>query len=159
MEKNILKGKVILRKIEVTNVPHFFFKSNGVTVPLSRASSMATELAPVILFLRHIVEKRNILFIEEPEAHLHLEAQRKIATAIVMLVNAGIRVVVTTHSDYFLDQIAYHLLLSKLDENNTDDPALSEDHVGVYDFVQEKNGTVVKKLISMQEGRICVLPE
>ncbi|MGZ4031743.1 MAG: AAA family ATPase, partial [Tumebacillaceae bacterium] len=45
------------------------------------------------------------LIIEEPEAHLNLDMQRKMAQAIVRLVNLGLPVWITTHSDTMFQQI------------------------------------------------------
>lgn len=72
---------------------------------LSQASSMVSELAPLVLFLRSVVRPGDLLIIEEPEAHLHPAAQSQLAFTFARLVRAGVRVVVTTHSDCFLQQI------------------------------------------------------
>lgn len=72
---------------------------------LSQASSMVSELAPLVLFLRSVVRPGDMLIMEEPEAHLHPAAQSQLAFTFARLVRAGVRVVVTTHSDCFLQQI------------------------------------------------------
>ena len=36
-----------------------------------QASSMVAELAPVVLYLRHLVRPDDVLIIEEPESNLH----------------------------------------------------------------------------------------
>ena len=38
---------------------------------LMNASSMVTELTPLVLYLRHLVHRHDLLIIDEPEAHLH----------------------------------------------------------------------------------------
>lgn len=77
----------------------------GVRLPISLVSSMAAELAPLLLFLRHVLFSDELLIIEEPEAHLHPAAQRALARALTRLANEGSRLMITTHSDYFLSQI------------------------------------------------------
>ncbi len=72
---------------------------------LSQASSMVSELAPLVLFLRSVVRPGDMLIMEEPEAHLHPAAQSQLAFTFARLVRAGVHVVVTTHSDCFLQQI------------------------------------------------------
>ena len=47
-----------------------------------------------------------MLIIEEPEAHLHPAAQTQMAVALTGLVRAGVRVVLTTHSDWLLKEIS-----------------------------------------------------
>lgn len=44
-----------------------------------------------------------ILAIEEPEAHLHPLAQQWLAEKLIKLAEAGVQVVITTHSPYFID--------------------------------------------------------
>ncbi|XYH99098.1 AAA family ATPase [Sorangium sp. So ce1128] len=73
-------------------------------LPMELSSSLVTELAPVVLTLRH-VSGYPVLVIEEPEAHLHPKLQRKLAQVIVRLVRKGLRVWITTHSENFCQQI------------------------------------------------------
>jgi len=75
-------------------------------VRLTRASSMVSELAPVVLFMRGVIRVGDTLVIEEPEAHLHPAAQTRMAVTLARLVRAGVRVLVTTHSDWLLKEIA-----------------------------------------------------
>ena len=66
---------------------------------------MVSETAPVILFLKYLVGENDLLILEEPESHLHPAAQRQLARGIVRLVNAGVKVLITTHSDIIVSQI------------------------------------------------------
>ena len=63
---------------------------------------MVSELAPLILFLKYLVRPGDLLILEEPESHLHPAAQRRLARGIVRLVNAGVKVLITTHSETFV---------------------------------------------------------
>ena len=74
-------------------------------IRLTRVSSMVSELAPVVLFLRGIVRVGDTLVIEEPEAHLHPAAQTRMAVTLARLIRAGVRVLITTHSDWLLKEI------------------------------------------------------
>ena len=159
MEKNILHGSIQSESSESNQYPEFTYKQNGFEVPLLRSSSMVSELAPVVLFIRHRVGKGDLLIIEEPESHLHPEAQRGIAKTIVRLVRSGVRVVVTTHSDYFLEQLGNHVRLSKLTKAqrgkfpDSQNLFLEENEIGAYVFnQQEKGGTVVERLNFDQEN-------
>lgn len=152
MEKNILHGSIESENPESTPYPQFTYKQNGFEVPLLRSSSMVSELAPAVLFIRHRVGRGDLLIIEEPEAHLHPEAQRKVAKMIVRLVRAGVKVMTTTHSDYFLEQIGNYVRLSELSKDKRKSIAvtqglfLNENEVGAYGFKGRSKGTIVKRL-------------
>ena len=71
--------------------------------PMARASSMLSELAPLLLVLKSHLRVDH-LTIDEPEAHLHPEMQVRVATFFAELVNSGMGIVLTTHSDFFVAQ-------------------------------------------------------
>lgn len=158
MEKNILHGSIKSESSESNQYPQFLYKQNGFEVPLLRSSSMVSELAPVVLFIKHRLKEDDLLIIEEPEAHLHPEAQRNIAKTVVHLIRAGVRVMVTTHSDYFLEQLGNYVRSSKLTEEQreklTNDKFsfLKENEIGAYVFNQHESGTTVERLHFDQEN-------
>ena len=153
MEKEALDGSIILKFSEVGHYPQFSYKQKKVQIPLSQSSSMISELAPIVLFLKYKVNKGDLLIIEEPEAHLHPEAQTSIAKTVVRLIRAGVRVMITTHSSYFLDQLAYYILQSKLIGDKSSKAKrhshplfLKEEETGAYVFKRSEQGTVVERL-------------
>jgi predicted ATPase len=111
-------------------------------------------LAPLILFLKYLVRPGDMLILEEPESHLHPAAQRRMAQGIVRLVNAGVKVIITTHSDMFVGQINNFLALSQASQEligeHGFEPSdfLKHDQVGAYLFKhdQEKRGSVIQPL-------------
>lgn len=107
IESNVLAGQILM-KPSASGYPEFLYSPTdmGEEVRLTRAASMVSELAPVVLFLRGGIRSSDMLIIEEPEAHLHPGAQTEIALTLAGLVRAGVRVVVTTHSDWLLKEIA-----------------------------------------------------
>ena len=153
-EDNLLQGAVHLRRTE-TNYPAFTYRPAGWDddLPLMRASSMVSELAPVVLYLRHVVEAGDVLIIEEPEAHLHPAMQTKLARELARLVRSGVRVVLTTHSEWLLEQIGNLVALSQLPQSHraklkADDVALSPRDVGAWLFRprQRPRGSVVEEV-------------
>ena len=153
MEKEALDGSIISKFSEVGHYPQFSYKQSKVQIPLSQSSSMISELAPIVLFLKYKVNKGDLLIIEEPEAHLHPEAQTSIAKTVVRLIRAGVRVMITTHSSYFLDQLAYYILQSKLIGDKSSKAKrhshplfLKEEETGAYVFKRSEQGTVVERL-------------
>jgi len=101
LERDVLAGGVSL-SLDPSGYPEISYRYRGQDLPLHRTSSMISELAPVVLYLRHVVDENGLLIIEEPESHLHPESQLLLAHVLVKLVNVGLRIMLTTHSDYFL---------------------------------------------------------
>lgn len=140
LENNMLGGQVHL-KPALSGYPDFRYAPDGAEtkLPLSQSSSMVSELAPLVLFLRSGVKPGDMLIIEEPEAHLHPGAQADMAVILARLVRAGVRVIVTTHSDWLLQEIG-NLVLEGLLEDETDQPAswLLPEEVGVWHFQKDE---------------------
>lgn len=60
-----------------------------------------SQVLPVLVALL-VAEPGQLVYIEQPELHLHPRAQHALAQAFVDAANRGVRVVVETHSDLFL---------------------------------------------------------
>jgi len=80
-------------------------KTTNKALPYYMASTSVRALFDLHLWLKHLAEKGDILFIDEPELNLHPENQIKIARLLVNLVNAGLKVFITTHSDYIIKEL------------------------------------------------------
>ena len=87
------------------------------------------------------------MIIEEPEAHLHPAAQTQMAVTLGRLVRAGIRVLVTTHSDWLLKEIGNLMREGALVEQTGDrgrdstlPSTLHPDEVGIWLFRQDGAG-------------------
>ena len=88
------------------------------TIPLHLASSSARGLADLYFYLRHRARPNDLLIIDEPESHLDTENQVLLARMLVRLVRAGIKVLVTTHSDYLIKEFNNLIMLGGLSEAN-----------------------------------------
>ncbi len=144
LENNILMGDVRVDR-SVTGYPSFTYRPRDwkKDLPLMRASSMVSELAPVALYLRHVVRSDDLLIIEEPESHLHPAMQAAFTRELARAVRAGVRILMTTHSEWFLEQIGNLVNLSELPGNKRkgfvkEDFSLSPDAVGVWLFKTAK---------------------
>ena len=156
LEENILSGAVSVKKSDI-GYPRFFYIPQGwkeaKELPLMNASSMVSELAPLVLYLRHVVAPGDLLIIEEPESHLHPAMQAAFARQLAQVVKAGIRVIVTTHSEWVLDQFANLVRLSDLPQAKRKefpeaDAALRPDQFGAWLFKpkQRPKGSVVEEI-------------
>ena len=149
LERETLAGRILTTRSSAGGYPEFVYRARDAEqeIRLTRASSMVSELAPVVLFLRGIVGPGDTFIIEEPEAHLHPAAQIQMAMTLARLVRAGVRVVVTTHSDWLLQEIANLMRegeMSKALGGPSDQeplPAwLSPHEVGIWLFNRETEG-------------------
>jgi hypothetical protein len=157
--ENVAHGTIELR--DAPGAREFKYRPHGspLELPLHATSSMITELTPFLVSLGEGLRGRHIIF-EEPEAHLHLEAQREMARAIARLLSMGAQVTLTTHSDTFVQQI--NNLMSLHDHPNR--AALMErfgyqradlidpSNVEAYEFQPLPDGTEVRRLERTQEG-------
>ena len=141
----VLAGKIIVTTSQ-GGYPKYNYCPEGSEqeVSLTRTAAMVSELAPLVLYLRGLVKPGDILIIEEPEAHLHPGAQADLAVILARLVRAGVRVIITTHSDWLLEEIG-NLILEGLLEEKTDDPAswLLPEEVGAWHFQKDKSVTEI----------------
>lgn len=148
LEHHVFKGQIGLEEVE-SGQPQITYRAGVVNLPIDRASSMVAELAPLALWISDLIPG-DCLFIDEPEAHLHPENQRRIATVLARLVRAGVRVVVATHSSTILHQISNHLIASRLPAAKraefgfTDDDVLDANEVGVFLFDVQEDGTQIR---------------
>ncbi len=146
LEQDVLKGAVRLNDA-AGEYPSFDYRPEGwdKSLPLMRASSMVSELAPVVLYLRHLVGPGDILIIEEPESHLHPAMQVEFTRQLAAVVRAGIRVIVTTHSEWLLQELANLVRLSQVSEAERSkiaggDVALDTTQVGAWLFKPDASG-------------------
>ena len=141
IEKSIMGGSVSTERSEAIEYPEFVYQPTGwkESLPLKNASSMVSELSPVVLYLRHQVEPGDVLIIEEPESHLHPAMQVQFTRQLAAIVNAGVRVIVTTHSEWVLEELANLVRLSSVKESDRariddDDVSLDPAQVGAWLF-------------------------
>ena len=88
-------------------------RKGGFDIPLHIASSSARGLSDLYFFLRHAAKKNQLLIIDEPESHLDTANQIQLARLLARAVHAGLKVLITTHSDYLIKEINNLLMLSE----------------------------------------------
>lgn len=166
IEEDILGGLVEVDKTGATGYPRFTYRPNGwgkdSRLPLMNASSMISELAPVVLYLRHIVGSGDVLIIEEPESHLHPAMQVEFTRQIATLVQSGIRVMVTTHSEWLLEELANIVKRSEIPGKgrrgaSSGAPSLSPEDVGVWLF-ERRNRPRGSKVTEIKLGESGLYP-
>lgn len=128
------------------NTVQLEYKSEHATTPLTASSSMINQVAPMLLFIERYVYQGDTLIIDEPESHLHPAAQQEMAAILTYLVRSGVKVLITTHSHYIVEQIGNFVTASMLEPETRrrvlaipgplgqEDVYLREAEVAVFDF-------------------------
>ncbi len=153
LEKNLFPGSIRLKPSE-TGYPSFSYRPDGwdTDLPLMRTSSMVSELAPVVLYLRYLVRPGDLLIIEEPESHLHPAMQTAFAGELARLARSGVRVMLTTHSEWMLEALANLVRMGDLPKREREgitgsELALSSGDVGAWMFTPNAEGSTVEEIL------------
>jgi len=165
MSYDLIQGRIALEVAHPNLPPSFSYEFKGGRIPLYRASSSVSELAPFFLYVRYPLKPGDVLIIDEPEAHLHPGAIRILAKYLVRLVRERVNLIITTHSDYLLEQLNNFILLGKVGperrkEKYQDyevDDFLKPEEVGAYvfNYDEKEEGYVTQELvIDEEEGLI-----
>lgn len=96
-------------------------------IPLQIASSSTKSLFGLEYYLKYRFTKGDILFIDEPEMNLDPSNQVRMASILTKLTNYGVKVIISTHSDYLVRATTNFLLESKIKNGD-----LTSDTVGYY---------------------------
>jgi hypothetical protein len=108
---------------------------------LHESGSMIKSLGSLVVHLRYHASSDQRLFIDEPELNLHPDSQRRIARVLAKAVNRGLKILISTHSDYIIRELNNLIMLGQatdaakalIDELGYDREAvLTGEQMGVY---------------------------
>lgn len=135
---NIIGGEyTVTRNDELYFVP----KGKRVRLSMDESSSAVRSLLDVGFYLRHVAQPGDLLMVDEPELNLHPENQRRVARLFARLINIGVKVFITTHSDYIIKELNTLIMLGRgkphlerirKREGYRSDELLSADRIRVY---------------------------
>ena len=156
MEDELIGGKLQTKTSTETAFPVFEYVPSHTKRPLrlDAASSMISELAPIIVIARSHLAPFDLLIIEEPEAHLHPGELPLIAKCLAKFVRSNVRVLISTHSDWLLKSLRNLILDGDLiqpglpGQNSADDDYLLRNEVGAWEFTASNDlgGTTVDEI-------------
>jgi len=164
IQKEILKGKYRVEKDGIYFIPYkkYANKDNyNEKISLHLTSSTIKTFFSLVFYLEHLAIEGETLIIDEPELNLHPDNQRKIARILSRISNRGVKVIVSTHSDYFIREINNLIMLKNdftskqviMEKYNYDDTMLiSSDNVSAYLFYKNN---IEEIEIDQQEGIIA----
>lgn len=110
-------------RIEVQNS----YSKGSPIVPTNTGFGISYALPIIVSGL--IAKEDRFLIVENPEAHLHPSAQSKMGYFLGVIANAGVRVIVETHSDHIINGIQIAVA----------EKAISHKNVIINFFSQESN--------------------
>ncbi|MEA2034265.1 MAG: AAA family ATPase [Euryarchaeota archaeon] len=163
LEKCILQGNINYEEadnfVKKELIYHYNSSKGNIDLDLPASSSLVKDLSILVLYLKFFSKENDLIIIDEPEINLHPKSQIQFIEILTMLVNAGINVIITTHSPYFVDHLVN---LMKAKENlkpnkikdlfylKSKDAFIDKNDVSVYLF--ENNS--VSDILDKEDGLI-----
>ena len=155
LEKDLLHGEVnVTKNGDVEFHGQHMLKARR--LPFHLSSSIVKTMASLVIYLRHIATPGDTLIIDEPEMNFHPDVQVILARVFAMLTAKGLRIVVSTHSDYVVRELNNLIMAKALQKNGCVDllhemqyeegMLLDYKDVEVLFFEQIKNWVHVKSI-------------
>lgn len=155
INENLIEGR-LNEKGEVTT---YLPKNDDIEIPLFLSSSMINEIDPIVKMLTNN-GLYSFLFYDEVETSLHPLKQVELVKLLNRLNNDGLKILISTHSEAFVNKMNNLLLLSRAHCVNekklslcegkieiTEEDLLKSDNIHVYQFINKSNGkSEVKEL-------------
>ncbi|HBO3135816.1 TPA: AAA family ATPase [Pseudomonas aeruginosa] len=132
---------------QVTRNDELYYVPKGAKVKLTmdESSSAVRSLLDIGFYLRHVAAKGDLLIVDEPELNLHPANQRRVARLFSRLVQVGIKVFITTHSDYIIKELNTLILLNQSDSR--------------LQKLAEREGYRVDELLDYRRVRVYIAEE
>lgn len=104
LEKDILQGRVMINK---TGDVEFVSDKVGRTkhLPIHLTSSIVKTMSSLVIYLKHIARKGDLLIIDEPEMNFHPNVQIILMRIFAILTRLDLRIIISTHSDYLIREL------------------------------------------------------
>jgi predicted ATPase len=138
------KNKTNLKPTKLGGKEIKILVKKGLEIDIYNASSSIKQLAPLLLYLRYRASKGDFIVIDEPEMNLHPESQAKLLEALSILVNLGVRILLTTHSPYVMAH------LDNLVNGNHENPEILKRQCS-YLYLQDERAFLHKDKVSAYE--------
>lgn len=136
---DIVAGEYIVTR---NGLLYFVPKGKGIKLSMGESSSAVRSLLDIGFYLGCMAQPGDLLMVDEPELNLHPENQCRMARLFARLVNLGVKVFITTHSDYIIKELNTLIMLSH------DKPHLKR--------IAETEGYRPEELISSDKIRVYI---
>lgn len=149
LERDLLGGKIsVTKEGEVEFVP-----KKGQRLPIHLSASIVKTLSSLAFYLKHLAVRGDLIIIDEPEMNLHPDAQVVLTHIFGQMVNRGLNLLISTHSDYIIRELNNMITLGSIDDRQAlldelgyaTNEVLDYSDVSVYLFKPKKaNSRAVK---------------
>ena len=149
INENIINGKLT----KIGNSMVYQPKDSQESIPIYLSSSLVSELAPICQVISGITHP-NIILYDEIDTCQHPTKQLQLSRLLIRMVNAGYKMIVSTHSDTMAAAINNlitlslkknkYSLASKLGYN--EDDILEKTNVHAYQFIVNNGKTTVEEI-------------
>lgn len=163
IENELLHGKV-----QITSEGEIQFKSDKApkrVLPIHMTASIIKSLSSLVVYLKHIAQKNDLIIIDEPEINLHPDNQIILTKLFARLINKGFRLLISTHSDYVVRELNNLIMLSsdkpeietlKTQYGYTKEESIQKDDIAVhyfnYPLKQRGNKQVVVESLNIDDS-------
>lgn len=161
IEETLLSGH-----LEIDKMGEPVFKSNGAKskpLPIQMTASVVKSLSSITFFLRYEARENDLIIIDEPELNLHPDSQILLSRMFGKMINQGLRLLISTHSDYIIRELNNLIMLSSTNDDDMDylrkefgydkSYAIKKEEVNAFMFSKNKNfKTSVSKIPIEKDG-------
>lgn len=161
-----LEEQLLMGSLAVDTHGEALFKANGAKskpLPIKMAASVVKSLSALTFYLRYNASTNDLVIIDEPELNLHPDSQIRLARVFGKMINRGLRLLISTHSDYIIRELNNLIMLSSLSQADFEslkekyqydnEMKIAQNDVCAYLFKRNKrNKTEVKSIEVSREG-------
>jgi len=109
IEQQILHGQI---NVSIDGEMQFRPDNSDKILSVHLSASIIKNLSGLLIYLKHQAKENELLIIDEPELGLHPDNQILLARIFARLINNGIRLLISTHSDYIIRELNNLIMLS-----------------------------------------------
>jgi predicted ATPase len=140
IEAEVLNGRIVDSN-DLT--PMFYSNRKYAACELtSHGHGSVRSLMLLVCYLKHDAKFNDLVLIEEPEQGLHPASQIMLARIFATMINNGLRLLITTHSDYIIREINNLIKISANQDTKdvaeklgyVDNQYINKDNIAVYEF-------------------------
>ncbi len=153
-----IENELFHGKVQITGDGELQFKPDKAPkrlLTIHMTASIIKTLSSLVIYLKHIAKKNDLIIIDEPEMNLHPDNQIILTRLFARLVNKGFRLLISTHSDYIVREFNNLLMLSSEKEEvqklriklgYQTDEYINKEYIGVYYFNYPNKKTANKQV-------------